>query len=156
MRSVRILLTLALVLAGTGLAQAGGIALGELPNHPIPLFPAGHYDGDFITPWPDNVRIFPLGGYTAYPPALPAADGTLSPYHQIVYPLPPSGTAAQVRARLDHLGIPLFPTPTEFLDKNPRANEPPVDLKKPNGKDDKEKPEKDDKEKPGKDKDKDL
>jgi hypothetical protein len=153
MRSVRILLTLVLGLAGSGLAQARGIVIGEQLIPSTLLVPAGEMDGDFITPWPDNVRIFPFGGYTAYAPAVPAADGTLSPYHQIVYRLPPAGTAAIVRSRLDHLGIPLFPTETEFLGKNPREKEPPIGKKKPEGKEEKGKPEP--KKDPDKDKDKD-
>ncbi len=113
------------VLAG-GSCPAGGCpsAGAALPAQPGAF---GHFDPcvpnpfDFITPFPDPVRIFPAYGYTAYPPRGVDCRGDFTPYRQVDWMTPPSDTAQIVLQRLHNLGVPLVTPEPEFLGKNPRA-----------------------------------
>jgi hypothetical protein len=107
---------------GNNLQAGGGYLAGGCAGCAGPLgpcYPGWEPDPWAWTPWPPGFRLFPYGGYTAYAPRTPAADGTLSPYHQLTYSQHPAETARLVRERLTFLGIPpVLPEP-EFLGKNP-------------------------------------
>jgi hypothetical protein len=139
MRSALLILVVSLLavptVARAGSCPAGGCGTGApgLSDYGVlPIWNGGPDQWDFETPWPNVVRIFPRGGYTAYPPRGVDYFGDFTPYRQIFYPGPPAQTAQNVQTRLLALGIPLVPPEPEFLGKNPAAEKivlPPIPKK---------------------------
>jgi hypothetical protein len=129
MRFSSLLLFPFLVLTCSNQAHAQSCPPGGCPGGPFidlatgpGLWHGGPDAWDPVTHFPDAVRIFPYGGYTAYVPRGIDCHGDFSPYHQIYYLAPPAATAQCALKRLTALGIPLVPCEPEFLGRNPHTD----------------------------------
>jgi hypothetical protein len=103
---------------------------------------------DWNTALPAAARIFPSGGYTAYPPRGVDCRNDFSPYRQVYWLVAPPVTAQVTQSRLQNLGIPLVTPDPEYLGKNPQAEKAPLPRPRaPEGKPEKEEKNPEEKEK---------